>query len=1091
VKIYKKIVYDKDNNIIESESYEYHGEVAHAGSFLKKIIVIAAVVAAVVVLGPAVSGAFKGISINPLMSRILISVGTSIIGGIIGQKLAPKIDPPNMGTPLESGITVTAKAPTAPYRVIYGTSRVGGTIVYAETTSSTNEFLHMVVVLSGHEVDEITTLFLGDDSVALETNSNDSNGIPIFTPTSSDKYNGKLQVKKHLGNVSQSADANLVADVTQWTTNHKISGKSYLYLKFTFDKDVYPNGVPNISAIVKGKKLYDPRATSFTASSSTISTSANTITLSSHGLSTFDRVTYNSNSNTAIGGLSNGTTYFVIKVDSNNIKLATNYTNCLAGTPISLTSVSGSTTQKFNFTTFSDNPVLATRDFLKDTIYGLQVEDVEINDTNFIASANICDETVTVTNPSGTEKRFTCNGAFQLSQSPKVIIENLMTTLGGFLIYSNGEFKIIPSSFLSPTVTLNESNLRSGISINSRVSKKELFNAVKGLYSEPANDFQPQNYPILTNSSFESEDNNERIYAEFDYPFTNSSRMCQRLSKIQLLKVRQQISFSASFDMGAFKLDVGDTVNITNTRMGFTNKTFQVLEWGFNINGSDGSLQITANFKEIASAVYDFATSNYSTISSGKATNLPKSTSVSAPLGISLSDELVSYNDGTVIVKMVIEITAATDNFTELYEIEIKQLTDANGTAVTDDFKQIGRGARTKYEFLNVIDRASYQIRARGVNIYGVNSSTITQDHTVIGLSAPPPNVTNFGCNIVGLDAFLSWTAVDVLDLSYYELRFSLSTTNATWGNSVPLVQKISRPGTSVVVPARTGAYLIKARDKLGNPSVDATVVYVAVNSIGNFNALASSTQNPNFTGNKTNVYVDPSIASVPALVLNSQELFDSASGNFDSQTVRNFDSGTANSQVFAEGIYEFSDVIDVGSRVTTNVTAIVSQTLVDRDDIFDATAGNFDEKLGNFDGDAEANCSSELQIAISADNSTYTPFQTFVVGDYFARYYKFRMVMTSANGSASPVVTELKVTLDMEDRIESGNNIVSGTGTKAVTFTQSYVTVPALGFAVQNMASGDTYTLTNKTIAGFSVAFTNSGGSGVSRTFDFIAKGF
>ena len=34
--------------------------------------------------------------------------------------------------------------------------------------------------------------------------------------------------------------------------------------------------------------------------------------------------------------------------------------------------------------------------------------------------------------------------------------------------------------------------------------------------------------------------------------------------------------------------------------------------------------------------------------------------------------------------------------------------------------------------------------------------------------------------------------------------------------NSVPLVKKVSRPGTSVVVPAKTGAYLIKARDKLG-----------------------------------------------------------------------------------------------------------------------------------------------------------------------------------------------------------------------------------------------------------------------------------
>ena len=1089
MKIYKKIVYDKDDNIIEEDSYEYHGQVAQAGGTLKKIIIIAAVVAAVVVLGPTAMTAFQGF--NPLVQKALISIGTSIIGGIVGQALAPKIDPPNFGTALEQGITVTSKAPTAPYRIIYGSARVGGTIVYAETTSDTNEFLHMVIVLAGHEVDDISSIYVGDDVVSLETTSNDSNGIPIFTPTSSDQYNGKLRVKKHFGDPAQLADANLVSEVTQWTTDHKISGKAYLYLKFTFDSDVYPNGVPNVSAIVKGKKLFDPRATSFTASSSTVSTSSNTITISNHGLSTFDRATYDTNSQTAIGGLSNGTLYYVIKIDANTFKLATNYANCVAGTPISLTSVSGSTTQKFNFTTFSDNPVLCIRDYLKDTIYGMQVEDAEINDTNFIAGANTCDETVSVTNPSGTEKRFTCNGAFQLSQSPKVIIENFLTTLGGFLIYSNGEFKIIPSSYISPTVTLNESNLRSGISINSRVSKKELFNAVKGLYSEPANDFQPQNYPILTNSSFESEDNNERIYAEFDYPFTNSSRMCQRLSKIQLLKVRQQISFSASFDMGAFDLDVGDTVNITNARMGFTNKTFQVLEWGFSIDASDGNLQITANFKEIASAVYDFATSDYSTISSGKATNLPKSTSVSAPTAITLTDELVSYNDGTVIVKMVIELTEATDNFTELYEIEIKQLTDADGNAVTDDFKQIGRGARTKYEFLNVIDRATYQVRARGVNIFGVKSSTITQDHTVVGLSAPPPDVTDFSCNIVGLDAFLSWKAVDVLDLSYYELRYANVTANATWSNSVPLVKKVSRPGTSVVVPAKTGAYLIKARDKLGLPSVNATVVYVAVETIGTYNFLTSSTQNPSFSGTKTNVYVDDNITDVPALVLESQELFDSPSGNFDSQTTRDFDSGTLNGQLFSEGIYQFTSTIDVGSRVTTNITADITQTVVDRDDIFDSNAGNFDAKLGNFDGDAEANCASEIQIAISNDNSDFTPFQTFVVGDYLARYYKFRLVMTSENGSASPVVTELKVTLDMEDRIESGNNIVSGTGTKSVTFTQPYVTVPSLGFAVQDMASGDTYTLSNKTATGFSVAFTNSGGSGVSRTFDFIAKGF
>jgi len=1090
VKIYKKIVYDKDDNIIESESYEYHGEVAQAGGSVKKIIIIAAVVAAVVIIGPAAIGsAFQGL--NPLVQRALIAIGTSIIGGIVGQKLAPKLDPPNFGTALESGITVTSKAPTAPYRIIYGESRVGGVIVYAETTSATNEFLHMVIVFAGHEVDDITSIFLGDDIVSLETTSNDSNGIPIYTPTGSDQYNGKLLVKKHLGNPDQLADANLVADVSQWTTAHKIQGKAYIYAKFTFDKDVYPNGVPNVSAIIKGKKLYDPRATSFTASSSNVSTTNNTITISSHGLSTFDRATYDTNSNTAIGGLSNGSTYFVIKVDANNIKLATNYTNCVAGTPISLTSVSGSTTQKFNFTTFSDNPILATRDYLKDTTYGMQVEDVEINDTNFIASANTCDETVNVLNPSGTEKRFTCNGSFQLSQSPKVIIENLMTTIGGFLIYSNGQFKAIPSDYLSPTVTLNENNLRSGISINSRVSKKELFNAVKGLYSEPANDYQPQNYPILTSTGFQAEDNGERIYAEFDYPFTNSSRMCQRLSKIQLLKVRQQISFSATFDMGAFNLDVGDTVNITNARMGFTNKTFQVLEWGFSIDAGDGSLQIDANFKEIASAVYDFSTGDYSTVSSGKATNLANAKTVAPPQAIALTDELVSYNDGTVIVKLVINLTPASDNFTELYEIEIKQLTDAKGVAVTDDFKQIGRGGRTKYEFLNVIDRASYEVRARGINIYGVNSSTISASHTVVGLSDPPPDVTDFACNIVGLDAFLSWEAVDVLDLSYYELRYQNTTANAAWANSIPIVKKVSRPATSVVVPAKTGAYLIKARDKLGLPSVNATIVYVAVDTIGNFNFLTSSTQNPNFTGVKDNVLVSKNYSTVNALTLTDGQLFDSGVGNFDIYTARNFDSGTTTGNLSKEGFYNFNNVIDVGSRVKTTISAGITQSSINIDDLFDTVTGNFDARTGLFDGDAEINCASELQIAISTDNVSFTDFQTFVVGDYLARYYKFRLRMTSVDGSATPVVTQLSVTLDMEDRIESGNNIVSGTGTKSVTYTQAYLTVPALGFAVQNMGSGDTYTLTNKTATGFDVAFTSSGGSGVSRTFDFIAKGF
>ena len=145
-----------------------------------------------------------------------------------------------------------------------------------------------------------------------------------------------------------------------------------MYVRLEFDSDVFPNGVPNITAEVEGKKVYDPRATSWTASSGTVNTSTNKITLTAHGLSTYDRWTYDSNSETAIGGLTNGTTYWVIKDDANTIQLATNYTNAKAGTAISLTSVTGSTTQKYNVTKYSSNPALCIRDYLMDTTWGLQ-----------------------------------------------------------------------------------------------------------------------------------------------------------------------------------------------------------------------------------------------------------------------------------------------------------------------------------------------------------------------------------------------------------------------------------------------------------------------------------------------------------------------------------------------------------------------------------------------------------------------------------------------------------------------------------------------------------------------------------------------
>ena len=205
--------------------------------------------------------------------------------------------------------------------------------------------------------------------------------------------------------------------------------------------------------------------------------------------------------------------------------------------------------------------------------------------------------------------------------------------------------------------------------------------------------------------------------------------------------------------------------------------------------------------------------------------------------------------------------------------------------------------------------------------------------------------------------------------MAYYQLRFSeLTDGTASWQNSVNLVSKVSRPATSISVPARQGTYLIKAVDKLGNFSSDATAIISNVTDVVNHNAVASLTEHPDFNGTFNNT-----IRTDDAIELDSSELFDSASGFFDSEPVRFFDSGASDADFFANGNYEFSDIIDIGAKHTARITASLSQSSDNLDDLFDSRSGLFDSQPSNFDGDTPANCDAHLEIATSDDNDLYS----------------------------------------------------------------------------------------------------------------------
>ena len=60
------------------------------------------------------------------------------------------------------GNSVTVREPAVSRKLIYGRARVGGAMVYLDSTGTDNEFLHLVVAVAGHAIDGFEEVWFND-----------------------------------------------------------------------------------------------------------------------------------------------------------------------------------------------------------------------------------------------------------------------------------------------------------------------------------------------------------------------------------------------------------------------------------------------------------------------------------------------------------------------------------------------------------------------------------------------------------------------------------------------------------------------------------------------------------------------------------------------------------------------------------------------------------------------------------------------------------------------------------------------------------------------------------------------------------------
>ena len=123
----------------------------------------------------------------------------------------------------------------------------------------------------------------------------------------------------------------------------------------------------------------------------------------------------------------------------------------------------------------------------------------------------------------------------------------------------------------------------------------------------------------------------------------------------------------------------------------------------------------------------------------------------------------------------------------------------------------------------------------------GISSGYTTATRTIIGATDIPSDVSDLSVSMVGSNQMeLTWTPVSDLDISWYELRYQNVTSGATWNQSTPLGKVVRRKSDSATVNAKTGAFLIKAVDKLGNTSAAESIVYTNISGLQAYTNVAT-----------------------------------------------------------------------------------------------------------------------------------------------------------------------------------------------------------------------------------------------------------
>ncbi|MBM3114540.1 host specificity protein J [Jeongeupia naejangsanensis] len=469
----------------------------------------------------------------------------------------------------------------------------------------------------------------------------------------------------------------------------------------------------------------------------------------------------------------------------------------------------------------------------------------------------------------------------------------------------------------------------------------------------------------------------------------------------------------------------------------------------------------------------------YALIEEGEPFELPDNDNISlvpGPVGqLSFAEVLYEATAGSVRSKVLVSWSPLRNDLVRGYQLAYRR--------EHNDWVQFPETASTSVEVLDTVP-GWYDFRIVAVNVIGVRGAPTGQGVELYGLTSPPAPLAGLDVSALNGVGWFSWPQSQDLDVRVggsIRFRFSPKLQGATWNESVDIGANLPGASTQAQLPLLVGTYLAKPVDASGIEALDAVAVSTASAAIAAYNAVERFDADPDFAGLCRNTAViDAGVQLDSADTVDDWPVIDS---------MATWDSGTAG--VATEGEWIGSEVIDLGAVMSCRLTAELASLSWDVTDLVDARPDI--DAVPDWDGTI-SDANAAFFVSVSDDDpasNTWQPWQPFFVGDWRGRAFRFRMALQSANPLHNVRVTRFRVTLDMPDRLESGEDVPIPAEGRRLDFSQRFHARPALALTVQGLQPGEIYQTSARDTAGFFIRVVDACGQGIARSIDWIAKGY